>query len=364
MALTLATALDARNNNFDVIRFIAAIMVIFAHSYPLTYNHDDYELLNQITNHQMTFGTLGVAIFFIISGFLIFQSYTHAPNILVYTKARCLRIFPALIVVLVLTTFIFGPLMTELSMTEYFHSPLIYTYLSGVLLFPVYYDLPGVFAHNPYPNIVNGSLWTIPYEVVCYILLAILGIMRILRFSWILLLSLLMIFIFRLIWFDVSPELQNQLKIWFYGLGLGKTIELGSYFLAGMVIYAYRDRIVLHYYLAILSIIILLLATIFGGLQAWFLLAGSYLIIYIGFAPWLRCHNFARYGDFSYGIYIYAFPIQQSLVYFSGANWHPLLNALLTIPLVLICAFLSWHLVESKALRLKKVILISSKLRI
>lgn len=364
MALTLAAALDARNNNFDIIRFIAAIMVIFAHAYPLTYGNSDYELLNQITNKQMTFGTLGVAIFFVISGFLIFQSYTHAPNILVYTKARCLRIFPALIVVLILTTFVFGPLMTELSMAEYFSSPLIYEYLSGVLLFPVYYDLPGLFAHNPYPNSVNGSLWTIPYEVACYILLAILGIMKILRFSWLLLLLLVVVFGFRLIWFDASPELQTQLRIWFRGLGLGQTIELASYFLAGMVIYAYRERIILHYYLAILAIIILLLAAIFGGLQAWFLLAGSYLIIYIGFAPWLRWHNFARYGDFSYGIYIYAFPIQQSLVYFSSANWHPLLNAGLTIPLVLICAFLSWHLVESRALRLKKVILISSKLKI
>jgi peptidoglycan/LPS O-acetylase OafA/YrhL len=362
--LTLADRLNARQNNFDLIRFVAATMVIVAHAYPLTYGHDKTELLHLLTQQQMTFGTLGVAVFFVISGFLIYQSYDHSPNVFVYAKARILRIFPALITVLLLMVFGLGVALTELSVGDYFSQSSTFKYLLGVFLFPIYYELPRVFEANPWPVTVNGSLWTIPYEFICYILVAIAGLSRILRWRVILLILLLGLFLFRWLLFDDSPEMLGTLNRWFYGVGMAKLLELGSYFLAGMVLYAYREKIIINHYLALISVIILVVTSIFGGLQAWFLLAGSYLIMYLAFLPSLRYHNFAKYGDFSYGIYIYAFPVQQTLIHFSQAQWHPLVNALFAIPITLFFAILSWHLIESKALKLKKRIFISKKLQI
>ncbi|WP_353572367.1 acyltransferase [Candidatus Albibeggiatoa sp. nov. BB20] len=362
--ITLADALDARQNNFDLIRFVAATMVIVAHAYPLTYGHDKTELLHLLTQQQMTFGTLGVAVFFIISGFLIYQSYDHSPNVFVYAKARILRIFPALVVVLLLAVFGLGVILTKLSVQAYFSEPVTFKYLLGVFLFPIYYELPRVFEANPWPVTVNGSLWTIPYEFVCYILVAVAGFSRILRWRIILLILLLGLFLFRWLLFDNSPEILGHLKFWYRGIGTAKLLELSSYFLAGMVIYAYREKIIISHYLALISGIILVITSIFGGLQAWFLLAGSYLIMYLAFSPNIRYYGFAKYGDFSYGIYIYAFPVQQTLIYYSQAQWHPLVNALFAIPITLFFAILSWHLIESKALKLKKIVLISKKLKI
>ncbi|MCV6637340.1 acyltransferase [Candidatus Albibeggiatoa sp. nov. NOAA] len=362
--LTLAEALNARQNNFDLIRFVAATMVIVAHAYPLTYGHDDTELLHLLTQQQMTFGTLGVAVFFVISGFLIYQSYDNSPNVFIYAKARILRIFPAFIVVLFLMVFGLGVVLTELSFGEYFTQSTTYQYLLGVFLFPIYYELPGVFENNPWQAAVNGSLWTIPYEFVCYILVVVAGLTQILRWRIVLLILLVGVFLFRWLLFDGSPEVLGSLNHWIRGIGTAKLLELSSYFLAGMVLYAYREKIIIHHYLALISAVILVVTAIFGGLQAWFLLAGSYIIIYLAFSPSIRFHHFAKYGDFSYGIYIYAFPVQQTLVYYSQAQWHPLVNALFAIPITLFFAILSWHLIESKALKLKKVVLVSEKLKI
>lgn len=364
--VTLVDALNARQNNFDLIRFIAATMVIVAHAYPLTYGHDKTELLHLLTQQQMTFGTLGVAVFFVISGFLIYQSYDHSPNVFVFAKARILRIFPAFIVVLLLMVFGLGVVLTELSVIDYFTQPATFKYLLGVFLFPIYYELPSVFEANPWQGAVNGSLWTIPYEFVCYVLVALAGLSHILRYRIILLILFIGLFLFRWLLFDYSPEILSQLglQFWFRGIGSVKLLELSSYFLASMVLYAYRGKVLINDALALLSSLILVITTLFGGLQAWFLIAGSYLIMYLAFSPRIRFHHFAKYGDFSYGIYIYAFPIQQTLVYYSQAQWHPLINALCAIPLTLFFAILSWHLVESKALKLKKVVLISKKLKI
>ncbi|OUD12530.1 acyltransferase family protein [Thioflexithrix psekupsensis] len=364
MSLTLAESLAARQNNFDLIRFVAATMVIFAHAYVLTHGNDEQELLHQITQHQMTFGTLGVAIFFVISGFLISQSYERSANIWIYIKARILRIFPALIVVLLLTVFLFGPVMTQLSFMEYFTSSKTYRYLTGIFLFPVHYHLPGVFENNPYPKAVNGSLWTISYEMLCYVMVAFLGVLGLMRWRGLLLVILLGLFVFRLFWFEELFVLEKKWNFWFRGIGFSQLIELVNYFLAGTVIYLYREKVILHHYLALLAMIILGVASVMGGLEAWFIIAGSYLIIYIAFTPYIRCHHFAHYGDFSYGLYIYAFPVQQTLVYLSGATWHPLLNAFVSLPVVLFFAVLSWHLIEHSALQLKNVVLISPRLKI
>ena len=165
--------IDARKNNLDIIRFLAATLVVFSHAYPLTTGNNATEPFAVCSNGQMTFGELAVSIFFIISGFLITQSYDRSKNPIYYFKARVLRIFPGLIFCVLLTVFFLGPIFTELNVKDYFKDPKTYDYLKTITLYWIQYDLPGVFQTNVWPGAVNGSLWTLWYEFFFYIVVAI-----------------------------------------------------------------------------------------------------------------------------------------------------------------------------------------------
>jgi peptidoglycan/LPS O-acetylase OafA/YrhL len=147
---------------FDLVRLFGAILVIFGHSYPLTGVAGPGLAANGVA-------TIGVKIFFVVSGYLIAQSWLRDPNLPRFLIRRCLRIFPALIVLIFVTTFIVGPLLSRLPASEYFTHPETYNYLQNILLY-INYFLPGVFEKNIYPNAVNGSLWSLPAEFSMYIL--------------------------------------------------------------------------------------------------------------------------------------------------------------------------------------------------
>jgi peptidoglycan/LPS O-acetylase OafA/YrhL len=168
-------------NNFDLIRLFAAALVVFSHSCILTDGNYSHEPLSILTGGSYALGRIAVDIFFVISGFLITMSFESTNSLPNFLWKRCLRIFPALIVLLFLTTFIIGPIATALPLHEYFSRDDTYAYLTNVRLFRLQYSLPRVFENNPYPNAVNGSLWTLAYEFVCYLLVAILGVLGILK---------------------------------------------------------------------------------------------------------------------------------------------------------------------------------------
>lgn len=170
--LHLSNRLSGRINNFDVLRYFAAVLVIYSHSYPLT--GKSIEPLALLSKGQWTFGGVAVAIFFVISGFLVSNSFERS-TVLQYTVNRFLRIFPGLFMAVLLSVFVLGPLFTSLEISEYFSNNLTYSYLNNSLLLSVQYVLPGMFETNLYPNAVNGSIWTIPYEILGYILVAIIG---------------------------------------------------------------------------------------------------------------------------------------------------------------------------------------------
>ncbi|MDF2940360.1 MAG: hypothetical protein K0R66_1002 [Gammaproteobacteria bacterium] len=346
-ALSFSSHLERRQNNFDLIRFIAASMVLFSHSYPLTGTANETMLVH--THGQMDAGSMAVYIFFIISGFLISQSYDRSSDILAYFKARILRIFPAMAVVLVLTAFVLGSLVTTLPANQYFHNPATYQSLKSIYLRHIYFTLPGVFTNNIYPNGVNGSLWTLPSEFLCYCGIAIVGLLGLKKFkSAILILAILNLFYHIT---HLNPSVTNP-RI--FDLDIAIFSGLLCYFSAGMVMYAFRDYILVSRNIAMTSLVILAAAAHFGGFQLLFLIFGSYLVIYIALSPEISCHNFARYGDFSYGMYLYAFPIQQTITHLYHNNISAHKNFLIAFPFSLIMAFLSWHLVEKHALKLKK----------
>ena len=152
----LGDGTTGRKNNLDLIRFIAAAMVIFAHSFPLTLGEGCAGPLTRFSHGQMSFGNLAVCIFFLFSGFLITKSVLHRTTAKAFFSARIVRLFPPLIAVVLVCTFVLGPAMTELPAGEYFASAQTWKYLGNICLLLIH-ELPGVFTHNPYDASVNGA---------------------------------------------------------------------------------------------------------------------------------------------------------------------------------------------------------------
>lgn len=347
-SITLGDRALGRENNFDIIRFIAAVMVIFAHSYPLGSGVSD--ILSRSTNGQWDIGAIAVAIFFLISGYLISQSYYYSSGVIAFVKARILRIYPGFIAALLFAIFIVGPLVTTLPINEYFKDPQTRHYFSTIKMFPLQWNLPGVFESNVYKGSVNGSIWTIPFELLCYMFVGIIGVTRILRSRYLVLLVFVLTFFVHL---SYSSVFSDQTHI--FGLELKTLIGLLTYFTAGMFAFAFRSIIPINKYLAMISFVMLFLSYTYGGLKEYFVIFGSYLILYFAYHPRVRLHSFSKYGDFSYGMYVFAFPIQQVVTHFNGGKMNHLANFGWSVLFSLMISVLSWHLIEKHFLKLKKV---------
>jgi peptidoglycan/LPS O-acetylase OafA/YrhL len=329
-------SLDARKNNLDIIRFIAATLVLFSHAYPLTTGNNASEPFAILTNGQMTYGEFAVSIFFVISGFLITQSFDRSRNAINYMKARALRIFPGLILCVLLTVFVLGPVFTDLSLAEYFRNRETYDYFKVITLYWLQFDLPGMFTQNIWPGAVNGSLWTLWYEFFFYIVVVALGVTRLLDKRVVLL------------GFILSSAL------FFIGKG-GFYTDLFRYFSAGMVFYLFRKQIKMNVILAVVSLVVLIVTANLGYFEFAFTILGGYLIFFLAFETRLRLHNFGKFGDFSYGIYIYAFPIQQVVTSMFQNEITPFENFLYSFPPTLVLAVMSWYVIEKRALKYKKI---------
>lgn len=332
--ITIETVLSNRNN-FDALRFLAALGVVLSHAYPVTYGSNAHEFLSVLSGGQTTLGEISVMIFFVISGFLITQSFERSISIIDYIVNRILRIVPGLVVVVMFTGLLLGPMVTTNSTEDYLSNPITYRYLGNALIYNVVQRLPGVFEHNSYPMAVNGSLWTLSYEFTCYTSVATIGLA--LRKAW---LSAVLMLIFTLAsifitW--ISPKLF---------------VMLAGYFLAGSLFYLLRKHIPLDSRLFFVSLSILGLTLFFKhGFNSTIYLFGTYSIIYLAYLPALHMQDFSRYGDFSYGVYIYAFPIQQVFATYATS---PQSNFLASTPLILLCAIFSWYMIEKPALSRKR----------
>lgn len=323
-----------KDNNLNFIRFCAAILVIFSHSFPLTYGSDNKEVLYIISNGQETFGSVAVKIFLIISGFLITQSWDRKKDLKTFFKARILRIFPALMVVILLTTFILGPIFTTEPLAKYFTNTKTYKYILSISLIKMQYNLPGVFENNIYKGAVNGSLWTLYYEFACYCIVAFLGHMNILKKTVVLILFLVCYLL----------SLNGHLGF-----------MLTSYFVAGMITYIYKDKIKLNRKLNLVFIILLVFSIYLNLTKYIFPFALTYIIICFAFNSKLKLNLFGSKNDLSYGIYIYAFPIQQIISYLLKDNIHWYINLIISLPLTLICAYASWNIIEKPFLNMRNI---------
>src|SRR5262249_52667866 len=172
----LHTVAERRDNNFNLFRMLAATAVLISHAYALSLGSATAEPF--VTTLDISMGGLAVMSFFAISGFFISQSFDRKRSLMDFCVARILRIYPGLLLVLLLTVFVLGPALTTSSITKYFSDPGTFTYVPRNLSLKfLQYDLPGVFQNNPYSSAINGSLWTLFYEVACYGLVAVVGIL-------------------------------------------------------------------------------------------------------------------------------------------------------------------------------------------
>lgn len=345
--MTLSDRARGRENLFDFLRFVAASLVILSHSFPLV--GASFEPFAWATGSG-TFGRLAVCTFFAMSGFLITKSWSDDPRLFAYLGKRILRIAPGLIASVLFAVVIVGPLTTQLSLADYLVHPQTRQHLKTTLLFPVYYDLPGVFAHNPFPGAVNGSLWSLTAEVLMYALVGVLGLSRLLRCRQAVAALFAGLVVFE---WHVLPRAKPSSWLSHY-LFLPSFLLCYKYYLAGMLCYLYRERIPLSgsWLTGCLLLQILACRTPYFGLIMQFSL--PYAIFYIAYANVPALPRFAKYGDFSYGMYIYAFPIQQLIVHWAGGriDWLPLFG--LSLPATLGVSYLSWRFLEAPALRLRR----------
>lgn len=344
-------------NAFEVLRVIAALWVLFSHAFAF------YGLPEPIVFSGHT--NVAVDVFFSISGYLVIQSWARDPNLGRFLLRRGLRIFPGLIVAVFVTTFVVGGIATNLKLTDYFFSYQTWVYvISNIGLTVSVDELPGVFENNTYPRAFNGSLWTLRYELLMYFLLALLGgLGLVLRRPQVTKQFCLLLFlIFLLLGITLSLQgVTNQTApfplLWRLGFSFDivRIANLGINFFLGCCLYLYREQIRLSFWfvLPVLLIALFLPSSIWQQLLIWFLV--PYMTIVTAWNAPALLKKFRGF-DYSYGIYIYAFPLQQLVaMYGAPRHWSFGLTLLCSLALTLIAASLSWHWIEHPALALKPV---------
>jgi peptidoglycan/LPS O-acetylase OafA/YrhL len=341
---TLETLSAGRENNLNLIRFVAASSVIFSHSYALSGFIRDEPFAKLVGISDLA--TVAVIAFFVISGFLVSQSATRSESVWHYAKARFLRIFPGLALTTVLAVFVIGPLATSVPLRDYFASSDTWRYLYKNLFLEAGYFLPGVFAANPVANGVNGSLWTVRVEVFLYAVVLVIWLGNIYRHR----LAANLFFGACVALWLMAPDAGLP---WLPANDAYMTPRFIGCFIIGAFFFVNRDRIPLSAWLALaLSALVGLLVGNEHLFYPVLYLCIAYWVLIFAYHPSLQVAWFRKIGDYSYGLYVLAFPIQQLIV----AKWHPidpLRLFLLSYVLTLSVAVLSWTLVERPALALK-----------
>lgn len=335
-----------KNNNCDFLRFFLATLVIFAHSFVLLSGTDNTEPLMILTG-QLPSGALAVDGFFIMSGLLVTSSLARSRGALDFVAKRARRIYPGFTVAVLFGAFIVGPLAAR-DPTIPFQPGELARIARGIVTlsgdFQTY-----AFVDNPLAKTVNGSLWSISYEAWCYVGVLLLGLA-----GWLERRVVLAIFTFA-----IAVSLVFAVKHPALGVGvLGRIFgwpenwaRLLPFYLSGVIFYLYRESLPYSGRLAAASALTLVVgAVVPHGLIVALPTAGAYLLFWLAFHPRPTFHGWARKGDFSYGIYLYAFPIQQVLVAFFRPHLRPLLLFAIATPLAMAAGMASWHLVEKRFL--------------
>jgi peptidoglycan/LPS O-acetylase OafA/YrhL len=337
--MKLGQVFDPRSNSLNMWRLFLASGVFLFHSFELTGKRISFKPADQLLGHVWVDG------FFAISGFLVASSWLRNPHVRTYLVARGLRIFPGLWVCLIVTAFVIAPLGvaiqggTSLLRTT---APLEYV-VKNCTTVTFGWDIAGTPQNVPHPGMWNGSLWTLQFEVLCYIAIMVLGLVGLLRRRWFLAVALAAM----LGWSAILPPWTTDEPV-----SLAQIFaRFAVMFLAGALIHQCRDVIAARW-----SVVAVCAAIVLGScfLPNYRLLAAlplAYLLIVMG--ALVRGRRWQLRNDLSYGVYIYAWSIQQLLVICGLGFLNPILFATVVAFPVFALAAVSWFWVEKPALSLK-----------
>ena len=353
-------------NNFDLLRLLGALLVLFAHSFALTGTSEPIS-----ARLHEDWGDVGVIVFFSISGFLIARSWAYDPKPLTFAVKRALRLMPALVVSLLLTALVLGPLVTTLPLKAYLEDPGTKAYVLSNATFQSDYTLAGVFATTHYPLTVNGSLWTLPLELKAYVLVIALGLLGLFDRRRLLMplvgafVALLAANAFRsamphgnhlvamLVNVQAPPALVAQAAT---GAFQAYARPFASFAIAASL-FSLARWVPLRWSvagaLAVAWTAVVLTADGPNGVPTATAWLAPYVVLLLAYRTAHLVRLPARFGDYSYGIYIFAFPVQQAISQWLAPTSGWAMFALAT-PIVVALAVASWHLVEAPALTLKQ----------
>lgn len=340
---TLDQAFTGTTAGFDYLRLLLAIAVICWHSIVTSYGMAFERTILDSPWRGLVWFILPS--FFALSGFLVSGSLARSKSLVVFGSLRALRIFPALTVDVLFWTLLVGPLITDFALDRYFTERTFYSYLTNIVGW-VHYRLPGVFLDNPIPELVNPQLWTVPYELECYILLGFTAAFGLLKRRYLIFLPIAGLCIMHFIGSVNGIEEGSPT-----GFPPGRFLVVC--FLVGVAFYFYREYVRLNIFVFVASIVAsyVLLQNI-----AVFYLASipvTYVTVYLGVLS-IRKLPFIFYGDYSYGLYLYGFGMQQLTSWMFPDFRHWWFNIAVALFLSALMAVASWHLIEKPILDRKR----------
>ena len=337
-------ALTTHANNLGVLRLGLATLVLFSHSFPLVGRADEFFAL--LTGHDSG-GGIAVSGFFIVSGFLVTRSL-QVRGWRDYAIARFLRLSPGLAAMSVICAFVMGPVVTQLSLGDYFSRGGTYKFMENALLFPIHMTLPGDFLGHPV-TAMNGSVWTIPIEAAMYCLLVALAAAGLAtrRLGW----TLPLLAVAALLAGDRFWDPDRQFLWSLNGRWLA---HYGFYFAAGVCLYLYRAVVPRSVPLALLALALAMAFPDFLLSEVLWRVGLVYAIYSIAFGGSLFGRWTAR-NDLSYGVYLYSMPVQQCMIEWVGLEEITVASLFwLSLPVTLLLAYGSWHAIERRALHFKR----------
>ncbi|MFC1433041.1 acyltransferase family protein [Streptacidiphilus sp. N1-3] len=367
----MGALLSGRANAFGLLRLVLATSVVYAHVYPLGYNSEDP--LWGISGHQTDVGKMAVVGFFVLSGFMITSSGRRL-GIGRYSWHRALRILPGLWVCVLVTALVVGPLLfmhLHGTTSGYWHhhpdGP--FAYIKGMATTAIAsgYDISGVMRTGVQRGLLHnaafdGALWSLKYELLCYVIVGIFaagGALK--RAPRTVLLATLGLY--ASMWANTwhastlrgpSNEPAVYLRVPILGQASSHyIIYLTFAFLLGGCFQLFRDKIPVNDVLGVLSALVVLATFRWGMFTVVGYPAFAYLLIWLGLRLPKQVHWVGRKNDYSYGIYIYGFVVEQVLCMYGASHWGAPRYFGVSLALTAAVAFLSWHLVEKQAMRLK-----------
>lgn len=333
-----------RPAGFNYLRIFLAISIVFWHSFGTSYGLD---YANEVMHGSLRpIIALIIPAFFALSGFLVAGSLERSEGITTFLGLRVIRIVPALAVDVVLSALILGPLLTEASLEEYFSASKFYAYFLNIVG-DIHYELPGLFLQNPISATVNAQLWTIPFELRCYIALSVLAVIGVVNrtrlFTGLLLLACGPFVILKILFFPAQESTD--------GLIHGNILIL--IFLVSVSLYHLRDYIPWHPVVFLGSAVLAVTSLSVPGADYFLPIPVAYFTIYLGLINPKNPIG-AKFGDYSYGVYVYGFALQQAVTNFGPWAHHWYVNFSISLPIILVISCLSWAFIERPSLATRK----------